>query len=64
MKVVLRVGGGVSEGRAEGGGVSEGCAEGGLVIGFDRIFGSVRFGNSADFSRFGMVRFRFRLSEY
>ena len=27
-------------------------------------FGSVRFGNSADFSRFGKVRFRFRLSEY
>ena len=33
-------------------------------IGSDRIFGSVRFGNSADFSRFGKVRFRFRLSEY
>ena len=27
-------------------------------------FGSVRFGNSVDFSRFGKVRFRFRLSEY
>ena len=27
-------------------------------------FGSVRFGNSAIFSRFGKVRVRFRLSEY